>query len=120
MKNYERVIVTNHPATERSYSKSDKVIFMENATPHEVYTRAKEYIESGGRLIRPVLKDKTSYYATVGIFFPGDTPPTPWNLREIEAACRATEGLSHVIDSRRSHQLAEMRKNGPEHRKSMR
>lgn len=118
MKYFERIIVTNNPATEKSYGKTDKVMFMENATPNEVYTKAKEFIESGGRLIKPKLKDKTDYYTTVGIFFIGDTEPTPWNLREIEAACRATEGISSFRGKSSMKQIVEMRKNAPEHRRA--
>jgi hypothetical protein len=116
-KNFERVIVTNNPATAKSYGKTDKVMFMENATPNEVYTEAKKLIESGGRLIKPMLKDTTDYYSTVGIFFDEDKEPTPWNLREIEAACRATEGQSQFRGKGRKDQLVEMWKNAPEHRK---
>ena len=93
-KNFERIIVTNNPATAKSYGKTDNVMYMENATPNEVYKEAKKLIESGGRLIKPMLKDKIDYYSTVGIFFDGGAEPTPWNLREIEAACRATEGIT--------------------------
>ena len=44
-KSFERVIVTNNPATAKSYGKTDKVIFMEDATPNEVYNEAKKLIE---------------------------------------------------------------------------
>ena len=117
-KNFERVIVTNNPATAKSYGKTDKVMFMENATPNEVYKEAKKLIESGGRLIKPMLKDKIDYYSTVGIFFNGETEPTPWNLREIEAACRATEGMSQFRGTGHFDQIAEMCKNAPQHRKA--
>ena len=117
-KSFERVIVTNNPATAKSYGKTDKVIFMEDATPNEVYNEAKKLIEDGGRLIKPMLKDTVDYYSTVGIFFNGETEPTPWNLREIEAACRATEGKSQFRGKGHMDQLVEMWKNAPQHRKA--
>ena len=117
-KNFERVIVTNNPATAKSFGKTDRVMFMENATPNEVYTEAKKLIESGGRLIKPMLKDTTDYYSTVGIFFNGGKEPTPWNLREIEAACRATEGMSQFKGTGHFDQFVEMWKNAPQHRKT--
>ena len=116
--NFERVIVTNNPATAKSFGKTDRVMFMENATPNEVYTEAKKLIESGGRLIKPMLKDTTDYYSTVGIFFNGGKEPTPWNLREIEAACRATEGNSPFRGKSPTFQKMEMHRNGPERRKA--
>ena len=84
----------------------------------EVSEEAKKLIESGGRLIKPMLKDKIDYYSTVGIFFNGETEPTPWNLREIEAACRATEGMSQFRGTGHFDQIAEMWKNAPQHRKA--
>ncbi len=117
-KSFERVIVTNNPATAKAYGKTDKVMFMEDATPNEVYNEAKKLIENGGRLIKPTLKNKEDYYTTVGIFFNGSTEPTPWNLREIESACRATEGVSTIRGKSPMNQRVEMRKNGPERRKA--
>ena len=117
-KNFERIIVTNNPATAKSYGKTDNVMYMENATPNEVYKEAKKLIESGGRLIKPMLKDKIDYYSTVGIFFDGGAEPTPWNLREIEAACRATEGITQFRGKSHFDQIVEMWKNAPQHKKA--
>ena len=117
-KSFERVIVTNNPATAKAYGKTDKVMFMEDSTPNEVYTEAKKLIGDGGRLIKPTLRNKEDYYTTVGIFFNGNTEPTPWNLREIEAACRATEGNSPFRGKSPTFQKMEMHRNGPERRKA--
>ena len=117
-KSFERVIVTNNPATAKAYGKTDKVMFMEDSTPNEVYTEAKKMIENGGRLIKPTLRNKEDYYTTVGIIFNGNTEPTPWNLREIEAACRATEGNSPSRGKSTTFQKVEMHRNGPERRKA--
>lgn len=79
MNKFERVIVTNNPASARKYDRTDNVRFMKDATPNEVYAEAKSLIEAGARLIRPNFKDVTDYYTTVGVFFDGHTEPTPWN-----------------------------------------
>ena len=118
-RSFERVIITNNPATAKAYGKTDKVMFMEDATPYEVYTEAKKMIETGGRLIKATIKNKEDYYSTVGIFFTGASEPTPWNLREIEAACRATEGVATVKGKSPAFQKVEMRRNGPERRKTV-
>ena len=117
-KSLERVIVTNNPATAKAYAKTDNVMFMEDSTPNEVYREAKKLIENGGRLIKPTLKYKEDYYTTVGIFFDGRTEPTPWNLREIESACRATEGVSTFRGKGLMSQRVEMYKNGPQRKKA--
>ena len=117
--NYKRIIVTNNPLVARSYEKEDQVVFMDGATPHEVYLAIREMLLKGGCLSKPVLKDKTSYYTTASIFYDGRSQPTPWNLREIEAACRATEGVKILNNSGNItfRQFMDKWKNAPEHRR---
>jgi len=117
-KKIDRVIVTNNPSVAKAYKKEDEVMFMEGATPHEVYTAIRELLMNGGRLSRPVLKDKTSFYTTASVFYDGSTEPTSWNMREIEAACRATSGVE-ILPGKfndKMHQMIEMWKNAPSHR----
>lgn len=113
---YERVILTNNPLVEKIYSNEDQVIFMDEATPHEVYCAAKELLEKGGRLIKPYFYNKTDFYTTVGVFFDGTGKTTPWNLREIESACRATQGISSFKGKQHSKfaQFMDKRHNAPE------
>ena len=101
MNKIDRVIITNNPAVEKARSNTEKVVFMDGATPYEVYCAVKELLEKGGRLTRPILKGKTDYYYTACVFFNGETEPTPWNMREIEAALRATQGL--VFNENQAH-----------------
>ena len=117
MNKLERVIVTNNPASAKKYEKTDKVMFLKDATPNEVYAEAKHLVEAGGRLIRPKFKEVTDYYTTVGIFFDGHSEPTPWNVRAIEAACRATQGMSEFRKKGHTGQVLEAWKNGPERRR---
>ena len=118
MKTFERVIVTNNPSSAKYYGDFDKVMYMENATPFEVYSKVKDLLEDGGHLIRPTLKDKTDYFTTVGVFYDDNAEPTPWNMREIEAACRATMGISNFKKGSYFGQLKDRRKNGPNRRKA--
>ena len=117
MKKIERIIVTNNPASAKTYGQCDRIMFMKNATPYEVYMRVRTLLENGGRLSKPVIKDKTSYYTTVSVFYDGSFEPAPWNLREIDAACRATRG-AHDYSAKGMHvrQIIDLRRNGPEHR----
>ena len=118
-KSFERMIVTNNPATVKSYASSDKVIFMEGATPYEVYSKVKELLGEGGKLIKPMIKDAAEYFTTVGVFYDGNPEPTPWNMREIEAACRATKSITFFNSGKtRLDQKFECWKNGPAHRKA--
>lgn len=120
MNKFERVIVTNNPVSAKKYGGTDNVRFMKDATPNEVCNEAKNLVDAGGRLIRPLFKDVADYYTTVGIFFDGHTEPTPWNARAIEAACRATQGMSEFRKKGHTGQILEAWKNGSERRKPSR
>lgn len=117
MKRFERIIVTNNPASAKAYGQSDRIMFMQNATPYEVYVRVRALLENGGRLVKPIIKDKTTFYTTVAVFYGETFEPVPGNLREIDAACRATRGTQDY-SARGMHvrQIIDLRRNGPEHR----
>lgn len=116
--NYQRIIVTNNPAVARSYADTDRVMFMKDALPFEVYSRARDLIENGGHLIKPVIKGTTDYYTTVGVFYSNIFEPTPGNMREIEAACKATRNIDTYKKPLRLgqtiRQVIDLRRNGPE------
>ena len=117
MKRFERFIVTNNPASAKAYDGSYRIMFMQNATPYEVYMRVRALLENGGRLVKPVIKDKTSFYTTVAVFYGETFEPSLGNLREIDAACRATRDVRDY-SARGMHvrQIIDLKKNGPEHR----
>lgn len=118
-KSFERVIVTNNPAAVKFYDNSDKVMFMKDATPYEVYSRVRDLLENGGKLIKPNIKNPTEYYTTVGVFYDGKSEPTPWNIREIEAACRATKDITSFNSGKTLlDQKLERWKDGPEPNKA--
>ena len=117
MKKIERIIVTNNPASAKAYGQSDRIMFMQNATPYEVYMRVRTLLENGRRLSKPVIKDKTTYYTRVSVFYDGSFEPAPWNLTEIDAACRATGGADdHSAKGMHVRQIIDLRRNSPEHR----
>ena len=117
MKRIERIIVTNNPASAKAYGQSDRIMFMQNATPYEVYMRVRALLENGGRLSKPVIRDKTSFYTTVSVFYGETFEPSLGNLREIDDACRATRDVQDY-SSKMKHirQVIDLRKNGPEYR----
>lgn len=117
MKEIERIIVTNNPATVKTYGQSDKIMFMQDATPYEVYMRVRDLLENGGRLSKPVIRDKTSYYTTVSVFYSDTFEPSLGNLREIDAACRATKGVQDYNPKMKHiRQVIDLRRNGPDYR----
>ena len=117
MKEIERIIVTNNPATVKTYGQSDRIMFMQDATPYEVYMRVRDLLENGGRLSKPVIRDKTSYYTTVSVFYSDTFEPSLGNLREIDAACRATKGVQDYNPKMKHiRQVIDLRRNGPDYR----
>lgn len=117
MKSIERIIVTNNPTSAKAYGKSDRIMFMQDATPYEVYMRVRDLLENGGRLSKPVIRDKTSYYTTVSVFYSDTFEPSLGNLREIDAACRATKGVQDYNPKMKHiRQVIDLRRNGPDYR----
>ena len=117
MKEIERIIVTNNPTSAKAYGKSDRIMFMQDATPYEVYMRVRDLLENGGRLSKPVIRDKTSYYTTVSVFYSDTFEPSLGNLREIDAACRATKGVQDYNPKMKHiRQVIDLRRNGPDYR----
>lgn len=115
MKTIERIIVTNNPTSAKAYGKSDRIMFMQNATPYEVYMRVRDLLENGGRLSKPVIRDKTSYYTTVSVFYDGSFESSPGNLREINDVCQLTKGSQDYSPKmKRIRQVIDLRRNGPE------
>ncbi len=113
----ERIIVTNNPISAETYGGSDRIMYMKNATPYEVYMRVRDLLENGGRLSKPVIRDKTSYYTTVSVFYSETFEPSTGNLREIDAACQATRGVQDYRPKmKRIRQVIDLRRNGPDHR----
>lgn len=66
-----RVIITNNPMVYKKYSGKVDIVYMENLAPYDVYSEAKKQVENGARLIKPYIKNPTSYYSTVCLFFGG-------------------------------------------------
>ena len=119
MKSIERIIVTNNPTSAKAYGKSDRIMFMQDATPYEVYMRVRDLLENGGRLSKPVIRDKTSYYTTVSVFYSDTFEPSIGNLREIDAACQATRDVQDYSPKMKHiRQEIEHRRNGPDNRQS--
>ena len=119
MKKIERIIVTNNPASAKTYGQCDRIMFMKNATPYEVYMRVRALLENGGRLSKPVIRDKTSYYTTVSVFYSDTFEPSIGNLREIDAACKATRDVQDYSPKMKHiRQVIDLRRNGPDYRPS--
>ncbi len=91
----KRIVITNNPMVHKKYSGKADVVYMENMTPYDVYSEAKKQIQNGARLIKPYIKNPTSYYSTVCLFFGDEKAPCKGNLREIDAAVKRTYKLSH-------------------------
>lgn len=86
MTEYKKLIISNNPEIYKKYNGKTEVLYMDGAAPAEVYSKAKNMLEDGARLIRAKIKKPCSPYATVSLFWPNEKIPSKGNLREVENA----------------------------------
>lgn len=83
----KKIILTNNKKVQNQLNDKANIIFMENATPYEIYDEGRKVAENGGKLMMdPTIGNIKSYYKSL-IFLEGDGDPSHTKSLELLDKC---------------------------------
>lgn len=93
----KKAVITNNDKVCDKYSGNAEVHFMEDASAHEIFAKAMEFVKDGGRLVNHNIGNVKGFYRSVCIFYGDENAPIKRDLDEMTKAIADTENVETKV-----------------------